>query len=117
MGLRGEQRPIGALDRDVHHAEGGDGLRLAVLEHLEVFLLQVADELALLVGNDRVHLDVLDLRLEGRPLCERFLRLSLSGQQPGPGEQHEGCGDLDACVHKHPCLDRIITFDSDHLTR
>ena len=35
---------------------------LPVLEYLEVFLLQVTDEIPLLVGDDRVDLDVLDLR-------------------------------------------------------
>ena len=38
------------------------GLRLAVLEDLEVVLRQVADELALRVGDERVDLDVVDLR-------------------------------------------------------
>ena len=39
---------------------------LAVLEDLEVVLREVADELALLVGDERVDLDVFDLDLEGR---------------------------------------------------
>ena len=49
-------------------ARSGDRLRLAVLEDLEVFLLQVADEVALLVGDQGVDLDVVDLDLEGRRL-------------------------------------------------
>ena len=39
-----EERPVGALDRDVDEREGVDRLRLPVLEHLKVFLLQIADE-------------------------------------------------------------------------
>ena len=40
-------------------------LRLALLEDLEVVFGQVADEVALLIGDDRVDLDVVDLDLEG----------------------------------------------------
>ena len=51
-------------------------LALAVLEDLKVVLGQVADELALLVGDERVDLDVFDLRLERRGLrCWRLRRL------------------------------------------
>jgi hypothetical protein len=50
--------------RDVDHREGADRLRLPVLEHLEVFLLQIADVLALLVGDDDVDLDVVDRTLK-----------------------------------------------------
>ena len=45
IGCGGEERPLGPLDRDVDQREVGDRLRLAVLEDLEVVLLQVADEL------------------------------------------------------------------------
>ena len=38
----------------------GDRLRLPVLEHLKVFLLQIPDQVALSVGDDDVHLDVVD---------------------------------------------------------
>ena len=48
--------------------EDGDGLGLPVLEDLEIFLLQIADEVPLLVGDDDVDLDVVDLDLEGRLL-------------------------------------------------
>ena len=57
---RREQRAIGALDRNVDQRELGDRLRLAVLEHLEVLLLQVADDAPLPIGDDGVDLDVVD---------------------------------------------------------
>ena len=57
-----EERPVGPLDRNIHEREVRDRLRLAVLEDLEVVLRQVADERPCLVGDERVHLDVVDLR-------------------------------------------------------
>ena len=107
-----EQRAIGAFDRNVHHREGGDGLRLPVLGHLKFVFLQVADEIALLVGDNSIHLDVLDLSLEGGNLSgwvRRLILLTLPCHESRSGEQHEGCGDLDRCVHKPiPALPRII---------
>ena len=50
-------------------------LRLPVLEDLEVVLRQVADEVALRVGDDGVDLDVVDLDLEG----DRRLRVPAAG--------------------------------------
>ena len=60
-----EERRIDALDRDVDHREHRQRLRLAVLEDLEVVLGQRADEVALLVGDVGVDLDVVDFDLEG----------------------------------------------------
>ena len=51
--------------------EGGDRLRLPVLEHLEIFLLEIADETSLPVGDDGVDLDVVDAELERRRLLGR----------------------------------------------
>ena len=49
-------------------------LRLSLLRDHEVVFGQVADEVALLVGDDRVDLDVVDLDLEGnRRLVRRWL--------------------------------------------
>ncbi len=58
-------------------------LRLAPFEDLEVVFGEVADEVALLVGDDRVDLDVVDLDLEGnRRLVGRGLgRRGLLGPQ------------------------------------
>ncbi len=104
-GTGGEQRPLGALDGDVDDGERGNRLRLVVLEYLEVFLFQVPDEVPLLVGDDRIDLDVLDDRLEGGRGCGRLLLrrwLALARHEPGTGDQHEGCGNCDACILKHP---------------
>ena len=98
----GEQRPIGALDGNVHQRERADRLGLAVLEDLEIFLLQVADVGALLVGDDDVDLDVVDLHLEGRGL-RRLGRGRLTGgqrragkkgQRAQPGEERVFMGKL-----------------------
>ena len=59
------EEALGPLDRDVDLGEQLDLLRLAVLEDLEVVLGQPRDEVALRVGDERVHLDVVDLGLEG----------------------------------------------------
>ena len=53
------------LDRDVHLRENVDLLRLAVLEDLEILARQALDDVALVVGDDGVHLDVVDLDPEG----------------------------------------------------
>ena len=91
-GLRSKERAIGSLDRDIDQREGADGLRLPVLEHLEVFLLQIADEPALLVRHERVDFDVVDLELEGRRLgslrgSRRLTRRRLSGRQRRPRQE------------------------------
>jgi hypothetical protein len=44
-GRRGVQRAVGTLDRNVDEREGIDRLRLPVFQHLEVFLLQFANDL------------------------------------------------------------------------
>ena len=53
---------------DLDEAERLDGLRLAVLEHLEVGLLQIDDRIALPVGDDRVDADEVDAGAEDRLL-------------------------------------------------
>ena len=63
-----EQRTIRPLDRNVHEGERIDRLRLPVLEHLKIFLFQIADEISLPVGDDDVDFDVVDLDAEGRLL-------------------------------------------------
>ena len=98
---RGEQRAVGALDRNVDEREGGDRLRLPVLEHLEVFLLQVADDVALPVGDDDVDLDVVDADLEGRLLLRGG---GAGGCWPAvstaPDAQHEQRRDHSyTCIH------------------
>jgi len=69
------KRPIRALDGNVNLREGADRLRLAVFEDLEVLLLQVPDKVPLPVGDDDVHLHVVDTQLECRRL--RLLRARL----------------------------------------
>ena len=71
--LRVGRRPAGRrartrsvlLDRDLDVREHVDLLRLAVFEHLEVVSREARDEVALLVGDDHVDVDVVDLDLEG----------------------------------------------------
>ena len=55
-----------------------DRLTFSVFKHLEVVLGETADEISLLIGHQRVHLDKLDLGLEGRCLCGRLARLGLA---------------------------------------
>ena len=83
---RGAERLVVALDRNVDEREGRNRLRASVLEHLKVFLLQVAHEVALPIGHQRVDLDVLDLRFESG-LLWRWRRRSLAGGERGAGEQ------------------------------
>ena len=64
IGLAGEQRPLGALDRNVDEREGRDLLRLAVLEDLEIARREIGDDVALRVGDEGVDLDVVDLDAE-----------------------------------------------------
>jgi len=59
-----EQELVGRLARDVHLREHLDLLRLAVFEDDEIVGLEVLDEFAFVVGDDRVDLDVVDLGLE-----------------------------------------------------
>ena len=59
------ERRIEFLDRDVDERDDRDRLRLAAFQNLEVVLGQAADEVALLVGDAGVDLDVVDLDLEG----------------------------------------------------
>ena len=92
-----EERPLDALDRDVDEREGADRLRLAILEDLEVFLLEVADEPALLVGDDGVDLDVVDLELEGRRVQPLRRRRADSAR---PSADGAGQQDNDPC-HSH----------------
>ena len=57
--------PIRALDRQLDVRKHFDLLRLSVLEDLEVLTRQAGDEVALLVGDDRVDVDVVHLDLKG----------------------------------------------------
>ncbi len=97
--LCGEERPFGAIDGNVNQREAADRLRLAVLEDLEILLLQVADEAPLLVGDDRVDLDVVHLQLEGR----RFEALRRCRRLPrgrhGCSQQDDDSRDSYASVH------------------
>ena len=63
---RREQRPFKAFDGDVDEAEGGDGLRPAAFDDLEVVDRQIGDRIALGIGHERVELDGVNLRAEGR---------------------------------------------------
>ena len=63
--------------RNVDQRERRDLLRLAVLEDLEVFGLQVGDELALLIEDARVDFDVVHFRAERDRRLLRRLGLSL----------------------------------------
>ena len=56
---------------DVHQLEGLDRLRLAVFGDLEVFLPEIVDRVALLVGDDDVNADEVDVGTE----CRSLLRL------------------------------------------
>jgi hypothetical protein len=63
--------------QDVGHTSAGhdrhrrDVLLHTVFENLEIFFLEVRDEIALLVANDDVVRHEIDLDLEGRPLLRR----------------------------------------------
>jgi hypothetical protein len=70
---RGKQRPIGPFDRNIDEGKRRNGLALAVLEHLKIVFRQGSDELPLLIGDERVHLDVLNLGLERRGGRRRWL--------------------------------------------
>ena len=67
IGIFGVQRPLGALDRNVDEREGGDLLRHAFLEHLEILAREVVDEAALAIEDRRVHLDVVHFDAERDP--------------------------------------------------
>ncbi len=73
------ERRIELLDRDINQRSDRYLLRFSLLEHLEIVLRQVADEVSLLIGDDGVDLDVVDLDLEGdrRLLWRRFGRRRL----------------------------------------
>jgi len=68
---RSSDRPIGALDRDVDDREIRDGLALAVLEDLEVVPGEVADEASLAVGDEHVHVDVVNCTLKVASVAAR----------------------------------------------
>ncbi len=86
IGCAANSGRLSLVDRNVDQREVGDRLRLPVLEHLEVFLLQVADEVALTVGDDGVDLDVVDADLEGRRLLAGgWRRRAAAAAARGPG--------------------------------
>ena len=78
--LRRKQRPLDALERDVDQRKRRHLLRLAVFEHLEIFRLEVGDELAVLVQDARVDFDVVHFRAEGDWRLLRRLGLALRAQ-------------------------------------
>ena len=91
-----EQRLLAALDGNVHGDEIGQRLRLAVFENLEVFLLQIADVVALRVGDEDVDFDVVDRHAERRRLRSALRligRRRLTGAENGTRQQHEHGGD------------------------
>ena len=59
-------------------------------KNLKIFLLQIADEVARPVGDERVDFDVIDLNLEGGLLLRRRGCGRLTGGERGPGEQQHG---------------------------
>src|SRR5262249_1433801 len=71
---RGAERFVEALDRDVDEREGRDRLGLSVFKDLKVFLLQVADKVAIPVRDKSIHLNIVNLHLEGRLLVGRGTR-------------------------------------------
>ena len=73
-----KERRIGPFDRKVHARECRDGLGLPVLHDDEIVFRQIADEVALGVGHDRVEFDVIDLDLEGDG---RLLGSGLAGKR------------------------------------
>ena len=86
--LAREQRLLAALDRNVDRHEVRQRLRFAVLEDLEVFLLEIPDVVSLRVGHEHVDFDVVDGHAEGRRLRSGLLpsaRLSTHDRQ---AEQH-----------------------------
>src|SRR5439155_19598376 len=92
------------LDGNVDDAERADRLRLAVLEHLEILFGQAADEVAVAIEDQRVDLDVLDLRLERRLLLRRRRRWLLSADDRG-GEDDRRSEEAKACGHMCISLD------------
>ena len=85
-----EERRVRPLNRDVDQRHDRQVLLLAVLEDLEVILGQVADEAALRVGDDRVHLDVVDLGPERHR--RRLLRAAAAAVPPGDAGAAGGRG-------------------------
>ncbi len=88
------EEALGLFDRDVDLGEQLDLLRLAVLEDLEVVLGQPRHEVALRVGDERVHLDVVDLGLEGdgRRRLRAARARGLTGWLAGSGIVGPPCG-------------------------
>jgi hypothetical protein len=113
----GVERPIRLLDRQIDQGEGADRLALAVFEDLEVFFLEVADELALAVGDERVDLDVLDLGFEGWGL-QRGRRLLLLAHARNCRKRHKRRREPHSSNHgRHPDAGRPIRPDYSGYTR
>src|SRR5207253_11323930 len=96
VGFNGELRAKRALkffDRDVDEREGGDRLRPAVLEHLKIFLREIADEGAGAVRDERIDLDVINLDLESRLLRLRRGGWDLSGDERRRAKPDDECGE------------------------
>jgi hypothetical protein len=87
-GRRGDR--LHGWERQVDEREGGHLLRLAVLEHREVPLRQVADEGARSIGDEDVHFDEGDLGAEdGRVLVGNRILGSQCERRHEQAEQEE----------------------------
>ena len=100
--LARDERLLGVLDRDVHEGEGGDVLRLALLQHLEILPREVVDEAPLAIEDRRVHLDVVDLDAEGHRWLVGGGRLArrglLRGRASGKGGEQAN-SKQQSCAH------------------
>jgi hypothetical protein len=110
----GEERALAALDRNIDQRKGIHRLRLPVLEQLEIFLLQIADEAAVLIGDERVDLDVIDLDLEGRPLRtlgtlrrRRGWSRGLAGSQHRASQDHSKPNETEMSIHMYFSRSRV----------
>ena len=84
------RRRLRAVDGNPDLGEHGDLLARALLEHLEVVAGEAGDDLACLVGDERLHLDVVDLGAkDGGLRRSRGRRLGLSVCSAGEQRGHD----------------------------
>ena len=77
--------------------------RLPSSRDLEIVLREIADELALLIGDERVDFDVFDLRLEGGGLrCG--CRWRLARGDDGAGQKQKEPRNFEPSMHKISAL-------------
>ena len=104
------------FDRDLDQRERVDFLRPAVLEDFEVVAPEPGHEIALIVGDDDIHIDVVHLNLEGDP---RGLRRRLSKKHGGLQHRGRQCNEKQRSVlcHSRKLLfrDRIARFVKRYL--